>query len=70
LHFDFFLFSFFISAYRQFFDWKNFKNATLKRMFLALTNIGVSALEDKAKIKEVSEKIRKLLQVVPERLSY
>ncbi|XP_064643851.1 angiotensin-converting enzyme-like isoform X1 [Lineus longissimus] len=37
------------------FDWRNFKNETLKKMFKDLSNIGIAALDDKAKVKEYNQ---------------
>jgi hypothetical protein len=35
------------------FDWKNFQNNTLKRLFTKMTDIGISALEDQDKLHDV-----------------
>ena len=35
------------------FDWKNFKDPLMKREFQHLTDIGISALDDKEKLKQV-----------------
>ncbi|XP_074652367.1 angiotensin-converting enzyme-like isoform X2 [Tubulanus polymorphus] len=37
------------------FDWKNFTNSTLKRMFHFVTNIGFAALNENTKIKKYTE---------------
>ncbi|XP_052094708.1 uncharacterized protein LOC127730371 [Mytilus californianus] len=43
-------------AYRNasMYEWKNFKNETLKRLFKKITDIGTSALEDKEKLHDLS----------------